>query len=389
MQSLEKEFWIWVLSGSILLIGSSLIDTQIFVFLEQYIRSPFLNTLSIFLTEQFIYGIFSLFLLGTVWRVWHNQNHRSKLLPAAFAFVVTGIISIILKQLIAVPRPFLYFEHLYPLVSASFHSFPSSHTALSFALLVPFFRISKFLGFSWGIIALFVGVARIYQNVHFPSDIAGGIFLGGVIGSLFSNPNAELLLKKWWANLEFRRQSFHFVAGFLCVFFHWAGFFRWRVILLCLILGLILSALSVNRKLPFVSEILRLFDRKRDQKFPGRGAFYFLLGIFLSIVLFPVKIAYASILILSIGDSVNHLFFERNRKGTKLPWNRRKTLLGLGLGIFSGTFAAHFFVALWPALLATTLALVLETIPFKLGRIFIDDNLSVPLVSGAILLALS
>jgi dolichol kinase len=221
--------------------------------------------------------------------------------------------------------------------------------------------------------------------VHFPSDIAGGILVGGLIGAIFSNKNTEKLLSQWWQYLEFRRQSFHLVAGFMAVYLHWLGIFRWRIILVLLILGMITSAISAKRNIPILSNVLEHFDRPRDKKFPGRGAFYLLLGIFLSIIIFPVKIAYASILILAVGDSLNHLFFVRAPKKFNLPWNRKKSLLGLALGIVTGTFAAQFFVPLYAALFASTISLVVETFYIRLGNVFIDDNILVPLTAGAIL----
>lgn len=361
-------------------------DQQAFGFVATYLSNPVLDTIIIFTTETLLYVIIGLFFLATTWRVWRNPNHYSKLISGAFAMVATGIIATILKQWFDVPRPFNQISTLVPLVEASLHSFPSAHAAVSFALLIPIYRINNWLGFLWGSFAIFVGMARVYEMVHFPSDIAGGIWLGGLIGAIFSNKNTEKILLRWWQQLEFRRQSFHFAAGFMAVYLHWLGLFRWRLILGILIIGMITSAISAKRKILIISNILEYFDRPRDKKFPGRGAFYLLLGIFLSIVIFPVKIAYASILILAVGDSLNHLFFDRTPKKINLPWNRKKSLLGLALGISAGAFAAQFFVPWYAALLASTTALLVETIYFRIGRVFIDDNILVPLTAGAVLM---
>ena len=388
-RSIKKEFWGWLFIGVGLFLVSRQIDKVVFSFFETYVHGPKLDMIVIFLTERFLYFVLAIFTLVTGWRVWKNPNHHSKLLPGAFAVVTAGIMGVILKQFFGVPRPFFQFPNLDPLVWADLASFPSNHTAVAFALLIPIYRISKILGWAWGLFAIVIGIARVYENVHFPSDIAGGIFLGGVIGAIFSNPNTEMLLRKWWRNLEFRRQSFHFLAGFLCVFAHWIGVLRWRSVLILLIIGLGLSAFSAKRKIPIVSDLLQMFDRKRDYDFPGRGAFYFLFGIFLTILIFPVKIAYASILILAVGDSLNHLFFDRTPRRINIPWNRKKNLIGLGLGITAGTFAAQFFVPLWPAFIATSFALVLETMIVRIGRFYIDDNVFVPLVAGFTLIVLS
>jgi len=389
IDSIKRDLFIWSIIGVVLFAATKPFDRKVFEIFADNIHTPLLDTLAVFMTEQLIYGLLAVFMMLTLWRVWKNPNHHSKLVPGAFSLAATGIIGTVLKQFFAVPRPFLQFTDLEPLVHATFSSFPSNHTAIAFSLLIPIYRVSKWFGIGWGVFAVLVGIARVYQNVHFPSDIAGGIFLGGLIGAFFSNPNTEILLKKWWQRLEFRRQSFHFLAGFLCVFLHWTGVLRWRFILILLVLGLALSLLSLKQKIPLLSDLLKLFDRKRDYDFPGRGAFYFLLGIFLSIIFFPVKIAYASILILSVGDSLNHLFFARTPKKVNIPWNRKKNLIGLILGITAGTFAAQFFVPLWAAFTASSIALIAETIIVRIGTFYVDDNVLVPLVAGGVLLLIA
>ena len=244
LRSIKKEIWGWLFLGLGLYVLALQIDRSVFWFFQNYLHTPELDTTVIFLTERLLYVILVIFLVVTGWRVWKNPNHHSKLLPGAFA---AGIVGIILKPFFDVPRPFFQLSTLDPLVWAKLASFPSNHTAVAFALLIPIYRVSKILGWLWGVFAILVGVARVYKNVHFPSDIAGGIFLGRVIGAIFSNPNTELLLKKWWENLEFRRQSFHFLAGFMCVFAHWVGVLRWRFILLLLVGGLVLSAISAKK----------------------------------------------------------------------------------------------------------------------------------------------
>ncbi len=387
--SIKREILIWLGLGIVLYGISYLLDTTVFDFIDVYFRRPWIDHVSVLLTEQLVYGIFILFLLGAVFRAWYNEDNRSKLLPGAFALCTTSIVTVVIKQFFAIPRPFLQFENLDPLVSASFASFPSGHTAASFSLLIPLYRANKVLGCLWGFFAVLIGISRIYQNVHFPSDIAGGIFLGGVIGAIFSNPNTELLLRKWWKELEFRRQSFHFLSGFLCVFALWAGILNWWVLLILLFVGLVISAISVKRTIPYISDILKMFDRKRDQKFPGRGAFYYVLGIFLAIFLFPTKIAYASVLILAVGDSLNHLFWARSPRRINLPWNRRKHVIGVLIGILAGTFAAQFFVPLIPAFVASSVALISETFPLKIRGFYIDDNVFIPLIAGGILFILA
>lgn len=97
-----------------------------------------------------------------------------------FALIVTGLITQLLKHIIARPRPnYTSFEdglgfNFFSL-NSEFHSFPSGHTSTIFAvaLVISFFtpRLKYFLIFFAGIIAL----SRIAVGAHFFTDVAGGI----------------------------------------------------------------------------------------------------------------------------------------------------------------------------------------------------------------------
>ena len=379
--SLKHEILFWLGFGTFLYGTGYWLDQYAFAVLSDF-QSTSLNAIIIFLTEKLMYGVLAFFAGFVIYRFFH-KNHRGQFIPAFFAVIITGLMSYVLKAFFRVPRPFDEVT-LVNLVWADSYSFPSAHTAVAFALLIPFWRISKILASLWFVFAIFTGFARVYENVHYPSDIAGGIFLGGILGAFFSNPEIIKLIKVLWKNLEFRRQTFHIITGFLSVFAHWAGFLRLRELAVLLVLGLIISLTSQYKKIPIISNILLLFDRPRDKDFPGRGAFYFLLSVFFCLLIFPYKIAYAAILILAVGDSLNHLLTQ-NLARFSLKWNHKKNIGGVFLGMLFGAFAAQFFVPLYPAIIASIIAIFLETIPFRIGKFYIDDNITVPLVSGGII----
>lgn len=381
----EREIYYWLLLGIGLIPLGFWWDTQVFSWIIPW-QTPALNQLVIFLTEYFIFALLALFGLATLYRVWSNENNQSQLVPGCFAVLAAGILAYVLKSYFDIDRPFIALS-LEPLVPGRSYSFPSGHTAVAFALLLPLWRIQLWLGLSWFVFALTIGFARVYELVHYPSDIAAGVILGGVVGAIFSHPESKKLFAVLWQELEFRRQSFHFACGFLCVFLHWAGVLRLRFIAVILVIGLILSFLAQYKKVPLLSQTLSLFDRPRDENFPGRGAFYFCLGVFLTFALWQedhLNIAYATILILAVGDSLNHLFAAQVYRFS-LPWNRRRNVVGIITGIVMGTLAAQFFVPFFPALLASTLAITAETVKWRIGSFFLDDNILVPLVAGGVL----
>ena len=57
-------------------------------------------------------------------------------------------------------------------------SFPSGHSAFYFALAFSLFYFNKKWGWWFTVLAFFMGLARIFTGVHYPSDILGGALLG-------------------------------------------------------------------------------------------------------------------------------------------------------------------------------------------------------------------
>jgi dolichol kinase/membrane-associated phospholipid phosphatase len=383
---LRRELVWWCLAGIFLISLGLFWDSIAFSIWEGW-RNESLNQVILFLTEFLIYGVLGMIFLYGGWQFYKDPIKNRNWLWVVLASILTIFIGYILKSVFAIPRPFVALE-ITPLLVPPSYSFPSNHAALMFSVLVPLWRISSRLGFYWFWLAFLVAVARVYEQVHYPSDVAAGMFLGGFMGALVSHGDLHRSVKILWRDLEFRRQSFHFLLGLFCVFLHWSGWLRLRWLALVLLLGLGISIWSQYRKIPVISDILELFDRPRDHDFPGRGAFYFLLGVFLSFLFFPVKVAYAAILIMAVGDSLNHLF-GRNLKKFQVWWNPKKTWIGVGLGVVSGTIAAQFFVPVEVAFCAALVSIVVETITLKVGDFFIDDNIVVPLVAGGVIMLLS
>ncbi len=123
----------------------------------------------------------------------------------------------------------------------------------------------------------------------------------------------------------------------------------------------------------FFGKVLR-----ENERLNLMGSTYFLFSTIMSILLFPKSIAIVSLLILTISDTASGLvgkgigrihLFKKTLEGT-LAFLLTSLLIVWsypGIDRFSGTFAA----------LGATL---IEVLPIPL-----DDNLSIPLVSGSIM----
>ena len=186
------------------------------------------------------------------------------------------------------------------------------------------------------------------------------------------------------SNLELKRKSVHIFAGVFAALFYYFGLINWMHVLVIIIIGFLLSNYLKKHKVPFLDWFLERMDRKEDRiKFPGKGAIFLMIGIFLSIIIFPKNIAVASIMILALGDGVSALLGQFGKYPH--PFNRFKFIEGTIAGIISGTIGAAIFVPFWQGLIASIFAMTFEAMDIVLLKDKIDDNLIVPVVAGAVL----
>ncbi|RME55272.1 hypothetical protein D6777_01105 [Candidatus Woesearchaeota archaeon] len=181
-------------------------------------------------------------------------------------------------------------------------------------------------------------------------------------------------------SLEIKRQLFHLIFSIILVILIYLDIVGPVVLSSVLIIGLVLSYLSIEHKLPAISWLLNVFERD-NVNFPGEGAFYLILGITIVVLFFPLNIALASIMILALGDSFANLL---GRAYGKKPF-AHKTLVGTTAGIFFGFWGAMIFVEPLVALLGSGITMLLEAFNLKVLNIKIDDNLFIPVVASIIM----
>ena len=115
--------------------------------------------------------------LAIVWR------RASLLIAVALADVAADSLAGALKAATQVERPPLRYVHPKALVSLpSGSSFPSGHTATSFACATVLSFFVPRAAPAFYLLALAIGFSRIYVGVHWPLDVLGGIVLGVAVG---------------------------------------------------------------------------------------------------------------------------------------------------------------------------------------------------------------
>lgn len=149
-----------------------------------------MNFLIIFTAD---YAIFLLFAaLPLLWLV----KKREMSLHAFLSALSAWLISKFFKDFFYTPRPFLISGNT-PLVNySSDGSFPSNHTAAAFAIAVTVFLHHRRLGSVLIILALLIGVSRIFGGVHYPVDIIGGAVIGSLIAWSVSHLHPSWILKR-------------------------------------------------------------------------------------------------------------------------------------------------------------------------------------------------
>ena len=92
--------------------------------------------------------------------------------------------NIILKPLVARPRPCWIRDSIELLVRVpKDYSFPSGHTMASFAAAGALFFTERRFGIAALVLAVLMGISRLYFYVHFPTDVLAGMILGFLCGT--------------------------------------------------------------------------------------------------------------------------------------------------------------------------------------------------------------
>ena len=155
---------------------------MVMLFLQNSVRSGVLNVIMIFITTIANCGAVWL-VLGAVMMC--TEKHRKAglyvILSVALCYVFNDLI---IKPVMARPRPFLEIDTLSVLVSKpTSYSFPSGHACAGFAASYIFTRFYGKKGALFYILAILIAVSRPYVGVHYLSDVLVGAAVG-TVGSM-------------------------------------------------------------------------------------------------------------------------------------------------------------------------------------------------------------
>ena len=131
--------------------------------------------LASFLIWFLFFGLFILWIID-------GRFRQEAVLHALLAMLIVWFATSIIKDLYPIQRPFLIADgvNARTITTPRDFSFPSTHTAIAFAMSTTIFLHDKKYGGLFFIGALLVALGRILANVHYPVDT----LVGGVLGIL-------------------------------------------------------------------------------------------------------------------------------------------------------------------------------------------------------------
>ena len=156
------------------------LDWSILDFIQTHLRSGVLDTLMIWITTLGNGGAIWL-ALAAVLLIRRKTRRAGACLLAAIA-VTAVCCNLGLKPLIARPRPCDLDQSVQLLISKpTDFSFPSGHTAASFAAVAALYYFRCRYWYVAGILAVLIAFSRLYLYVHFPTDVLSGVLLGLIL----------------------------------------------------------------------------------------------------------------------------------------------------------------------------------------------------------------
>lgn len=159
-------------------------EGSLLLFIQDHLRFPGLNEVMIFITH-----------LGDTGAIWivmalalliFKKTRRTGLFCAVAMILNLLMTNIALKNIIQRIRPYDVMNSLNILIEAQHDfSFPSGHTACSFAAAWTLYKIApRKYSIPALILAILISLSRLYVGVHYPTDVLGGLLVGVLAAEL-------------------------------------------------------------------------------------------------------------------------------------------------------------------------------------------------------------
>ncbi len=172
------------------------IDHTILEWIAAHLRCGFLDAVLPALSLSGDLGILWI-VIALVILFWKKDKRTA--LMVLIALLITAILGDgFLKLVVARPRPFYQFPEMELLIPPpSGYSFPSGHSASSFAAAIVILLWNRKAGIVALALAALMAFSRLYLYVHYPSDVLVGTVIGICVGffTVWAFRKVEILWK--------------------------------------------------------------------------------------------------------------------------------------------------------------------------------------------------
>ena len=178
------------------------IDFQILDFIQSNLRCEVLDKIMVFLSLIGEGGI--VWFLIAVTMLFFKKTRTCGVVMILSMGVTLFLGEFFLKNLIGRERPCNVNTDIEMLIKRpSSFSFPSGHTSSSFASATSIFLWNKKYGVPALVLAALIGFSRLYNYVHFPSDVLCGALFGIVVSVLVYHLFRKYKLDNKIENIKF------------------------------------------------------------------------------------------------------------------------------------------------------------------------------------------
>lgn len=152
-------------------------DFSILDLIQYYLRSEFMDNLMVFLSHIGEGGL--IWFLIAIPMLFFKKTRVCAVVMILSMGVTLLLGEFLIKNLVGRVRPCNINTEIEMLIKRpSSFSFPSGHTSSSFAAATTIFQWNKKYGVIALVLAVLIGFSRLYNYVHFPTDVLAGMLFG-------------------------------------------------------------------------------------------------------------------------------------------------------------------------------------------------------------------